>query len=314
MKPSREKARLYDREEVADVSSAKVISAAKNKLQEAAKQESGLGRELKEQVLKEGPVKEVEAEYMLDQLDALGLDVERSRPRSAAEIDSRVRQQMLERYQGRVLNTRAEVVGNIGNRLGSPGTSAGINAAALNAEAKERARMRREEEEAEEEEDFESDFAGGDDYRRRREKDMVRRQAGAAEREISQEGGGGIGAFSYFLLFIILVIAVISDLLDYVMDITAIGALFAPVKSMIVGAVLAILWWMVGGRSRSKNVKRMIGAVGIDALPILNILPAETLSTVICIYLTIKSDNKDDFAGIALPSRNNSSGGVGNAA
>lgn len=314
MQPSREKARLYDKEEAAKASSAEVVSAAGKKLSQAVKQQDGLGRGLKDNVMKEGPIKETEEEYMLDQLDALGLEVERSRPKNAQDIDARVRQQMLERDASRVLNMRPQTIGNIGNRLGSPSTSAGINAAALNAEAKERARIRREEEEvlAEEEQDIED---GDWSYGRSLQAGATGEGPDGYDEEMSAEdGSGSIGSFSYFLFLIILTIAVTSDILDFVMDITAIGSLFAPVKSLIVGAVLGVLWWMVGGRSRSKNVKRMIGSVGVDAFPILNVLPVETLSSAICIYLTIKSDNKKDFESLALPAKNKTSGGVGNAA
>jgi len=127
--------------------------------------------------------------------------------------------------------------------------------------------------------------------RRRREIDTEGRKRLAEKfktRMASLQGGHEeISSFDYFLLFMIFAISVAADILDLVIDLTGVGAFFAPIMSLFTTIILAILWWVVGGEYRAKNLKGLGVATFVEAIPLVDLLPTNTFESVKALMLMI---------------------------
>lgn len=119
-------------------------------------------------------------------------------------------------------------------------------------------------------------------YQKRKEAIL---KAAKAKIESRKENRSDLNAMGFIIIFIAFVIAVFSDLLDVVVDGTGIGAFLAPVSSVLTGPIVGFLWWSLGvGDANSKlkkSAKRLLGACGIEAIPLIDILPAMTVLCVI---------------------------------
>jgi len=130
--------------------------------------------------------------------------------------------------------------------------------------------------------------------RRRREMDLEGRKRLAEKfktRMVSslQRGHEEISSFDYFLLFMIFAISVAADILDLVIDLTGVGAFFAPILSLFTTIILAILWWVVGGEYRAKNLKGLGVATFVEAIPFVDLLPTNTFESVKALILMMSS-------------------------
>ncbi|MFA6896845.1 MAG: hypothetical protein WCQ96_01010 [Patescibacteria group bacterium] len=127
--------------------------------------------------------------------------------------------------------------------------------------------------------------------RRRKEMDLKGRKRLAEKfktRMASLQGGHEeISSFDYFLLFMIFAISVAADILDLVIDLTGVGAFFAPIMSLFTTIILAILWWVVGGEYRAKNLKGLGVATFVEAIPLVDLLPTNTFESVKALMLMI---------------------------
>lgn len=118
-------------------------------------------------------------------------------------------------------------------------------------------------------------------YQKRREAIL---KAAKTKIESRKENRSDLNAMGFIIILIAFIIAVFSDLLDVVVDGTGIGAFLAPVSSVVTGPIVGFLWWSLGvgdaNNKLKKSAKRLLGACGIEAIPLIDILPA---MTVLCI-------------------------------
>jgi len=116
-----------------------------------------------------------------------------------------------------------------------------------------------------------------------------------------QRGHEEISSFHYFLLFMIFAISVTADILDLVIDLTGVGAFFAPIMSLLTTIILAILWWVIGGEYRAKNLKGLGVATFIEAIPLVDLLPTNTFKSAKALILMM-SDKKGGKAANSVSS------------
>lgn len=263
--------------DVFEVAKAKIDMATRDK-------KSGLGKQLLQKVEQEKPIEEIQRLYMEKQFADLGMGVSNGEgeAKSVDKINLQVMQQVQLRRDGQYTASRMnQTPGNIGNRIASPGRSASMNAANISARSRQ-----------------ESEAAKGDTAEKEQRPDRAEYQKanGAAQRldEMKEsqrlkermkaklasmnKNHDGIGAFDAVLLFFIFIISVVSDVVDLAIDITGVGAFLAPVKSLLVGISLTILWWFVGGEFRAANLKKLVGGTALDGIPVINLLPIQTLT------------------------------------
>jgi hypothetical protein len=123
-------------------------------------------------------------------------------------------------------------------------------------------------------------------------------KAAKAKVESRRENRSELNAMSTIIIFVAFFISIVSDLLDVVVDGTGVGALLAPISSLLVGPIVGFLWWSLGAGNTNdqlkKGTKRLCVAFGVESIPLIDLLPAMTFLCVVnlCDYLGY-FDNKD---------------------